>query len=69
MDGLPPPDANDTAEITIEIEGGNNSTQWATAFANFKTAVRAAINALEGVAPGPPGKKIRTGGALKKKRT
>lgn len=68
MDNLPPPDAQVTAEITIEIEGVNSSN-WPAAFAAFKLAVRAAIDTLENSVPGPAGKKIRTGGTFKKKRS
>ena len=67
MDGLPPPDTDTTAEICIEIEGVNHAN-WPAAFAAFKTAVRNALNKLEqDVSAG--GKKTRTSGAFKKKRS
>jgi hypothetical protein len=68
MDNLPEPDADTTAEICIEIEGVNTNAHagWPAAFAAFKAAVRAELNKLEAAAPG---KKTRTSGAFKKKRS
>lgn len=68
MDKLPEPGVHDTAEISIEIEGDNHAN-WPAAFAAFKLAVRAAINNLETSVPPATGKKIRTGGSFKKKRS
>lgn len=68
MDNLPEPGPQATAEITIEIEGVNHP-DWQAAFAAFKQAVRTAIDALENSVPPSGGKKIRTGGSHKKKRS